>query len=247
MNLIIDEGNTRIKLAVFDKGQLVDIEYTKIESYRESVKRIITGYKIEAVILSSVTDEIISVFNEIEIKNKIILSYKTPLPFKISYETPNTLGVDRIALVAAAWKKNPNENSLIIDAGTCITYDFIDATGNYLGGAIAPGLGMRFKGMHCFTKKLPDLKVPEGTIGLIGKTTKQCMESGALNGMVFEIEGSIRAYQQKFKKVNIILTGGDANFLCKQLKNSIFVNSNFLLEGLNEVLTYQFKDEAKLK
>lgn len=239
MHLIIDEGNTRVKLATFKNGKLVDIEYSSVFSCQEDINRIVKDCKIEAAILSSVTDDLRTFFSNLMLDQKVILSFLTPLPFKIGYKTPKTLGVDRIALVAAAWFKFPNEASLVIDAGTCITYDFIDAFGVYHGGAIAPGLSMRFKSMHHFTKKLPDLSISTDEISFIGRTTKESMESGVLNGTVFEIEGTIHTYQQKFGKVNIILTGGDAKFLDKRLKNSIFVNPNFLLEGLNEVLTYQ--------
>lgn len=241
MNLIIDEGNTRIKLAVFSLGKLIDIQISTIENCAVCVKEILDKYQIKAAILSSVTNQMLSVFNDLDIENKYNLSYLTELPFKIKYKTPKTLGVDRIALVAAAWKKNPNECSLVIDAGTCITYDFINAYGEYYGGAIAPGIEMRFKSMHAFTKKLPLLTVPNNQIPLIGVNTQTSMESGVLNGVMFEVLGMINAYEQKHKKVNVMLTGGNANLLEKQLKNKIFVDPNFLLNGLNQILTYQTK------
>lgn len=242
MNLIIDEGNTRIKLAIFNENELVEFQYSNIENCLEDLKSILKKHKIEAAILSSVTDEIISVFDDLELKNKFKLSYLTNLPFVIGYKTPKTLGVDRIALIAAACKKYPKENNLVIDAGTCITYDFIDAFEVYQGGAIAPGIEMRFKSMHHYTKKLPELNVPEYVVPLVGQNTSNCMESGVVNGMVFEIGGVIQSYQKKNKKVNVILTGGDADYLEKQLKNEIFVDPNFLLKGLNEILKYQTKD-----
>ncbi|MDO3694371.1 type III pantothenate kinase [Wenyingzhuangia sp. chi5] len=247
MNLIIDEGNTRIKLAVFKDVQLVDLVISNLEDCKEMIDVFIRKYDIKSLIVSSVTDDVNHIVGELAIINKFFLSHETSLPFTNLYETPKTLGVDRMALVAGAWSQFPNQNSLVIDAGTCVTYDFIDKHGHYLGGAISPGLKMRFKSMHFFTKKLPDLEIPSGSVEMIGKSTKQSMESGVLNGMVFEMDGAIAHYQQKFKDVNIILTGGDANSLYKQLKNSIFVNPNFLLEGLNAVLTYQNKNEAKLK
>ncbi|MGY5355950.1 type III pantothenate kinase [Wenyingzhuangia sp. IMCC45467] len=247
MNLIIDEGNTRIKLAVFKNVQLVDLVITNVKDCKEVIDVLLRKHGVKSLVVSSVTDEVNDVIDEVSISNKLFLSHETSLPFTNLYETPKTLGVDRMALVTGAWSKFPYQNSLVIDAGTCVTYDFINKQGEYLGGAISPGLKMRFKSMHSFTKKLPDLDIPLSPVEIIGKTTKQSMESGVLNGMVFEIDGAIAHYQQKFKDVNIILTGGDANSLCKQLKNSIFVNPNFLLEGLNAVLTYQNKNEAKLK
>ncbi|MGY6648407.1 type III pantothenate kinase [Wenyingzhuangia sp. IMCC45574] len=247
MNLIIDEGNTRIKLAIFNKMELLDIEFTNRENCREDISKVCQKYKIDGCIVSSVTDEIISEFEKLLIKKKVKLTNMTSLPFIIDYKTPKTLGVDRIALVAAAWQKYPKESSLVIDAGTCITYDFIDSNGVFYGGAISPGIEMRLKGLHTFTKKLPYISVEDQEIGLIGQTTEESIKSGVVNGTVFEITGVIETYQQKFGKVNIILTGGDAYFLDKRLKNSIFVNQNFLLEGLNQILTYQIKDEAKFK
>lgn len=247
MNLIIDEGNTRIKLAVYNNSQLVHLEISNSKEVKTAISKILVDYSIDGVIISSVTESIHKALDQLNIKNKVVLSNETPLPYKILYKTPKTLGVDRIALVAGAWSQFTYENSLIIDAGTCVTYDFINKNGDYLGGAISPGLTMRFKSMHTFTKKLPNLEIPSNSVKVNGKTTKESMESGVLNGLIFEIDGYIKHYLQNYKEVNVILTGGDANSLCKQLKNSIFVNPNFLLEGLNAVLTYQNKNEAKLK
>ncbi len=247
MNLIIDEGNTRIKLAIFDQDQLVDLELTDVGSFKKDIDFLIRKHPIKSAVLSSVTDEILDFFDELVLFNKVLLSNKTSLPFKNLYKTPDTLGVDRLALATAAYQKYKKQNVLVIDAGTCITYDFINNKGEYLGGAISPGLQMRFNGMSHFTQKLPQLTLNKSFFKLIGESTEASMMSGVFNGIVFEIEGTIKSYQHKFKNVNVILTGGDANFLCKPLKNSIFVNPNFLLEGLNEVLTYQLKHETKFK
>lgn len=241
MNLIIDEGNTRIKLAIYKDDYLVDLESCTIDEVDIEIKKIVLKHQIKELIVSSVTDKVLSIISELAVDNKVFLSNLTPVPFKNKYKTPKTLGVDRVALVTAAFKKFMNKNCLVIDAGTCITYDFITSKGCYLGGAIAPGLGMRLKGMHVFTEKLPKLTLENKEISLIGTSTETSMQSGVFNGMVFEIEGFIRSYKQKYGNVSVILTGGDANFLYKQLKNSIFVNPNFLLEGLNEILTYQNK------
>ncbi|WP_010135291.1 type III pantothenate kinase [Ochrovirga pacifica] len=247
MHLIIDEGNTRIKLAIFYKKKLQEIVQTTSELCEIRLNELLERYTINGAILSSVTDQTLTVFNKLPIAQKVILTSETPVPFTNAYKTPKTLGVDRIALVMAACQQYSQNNTLVIDAGTCVTYDFIDKDAIYMGGAIAPGLQMRFSAMHQYTQKLPALDVPKEKVSFIGQSTKECLESGVVNGMVFEMEGAIQQYQQQFGKVNVILTGGDANFLCKQLKNSIFVNQNFLLEGLNEVLTYQNKDEAKFK
>jgi len=239
MNLIIDEGNTRIKLAVFNKDHLVEIQLSTIESCEEKLNEMLLKYRFHSLIISSVTDKILRFVDHLSISNKFVLSNTTPVPFKNLYNTPKTLGVDRIALTTAACVKYPKQNTLIIDAGTCVTYDFINNEGAYLGGAIAPGLAMRYKSMHVFTQKLPLLEPKAQSVFFLGTTTEESIHSGVLNGMAFEIDGMIKSYQQKYGYINVILTGGDADFLCKQLKNSIFVNPNFLLEGLNEVLTYQ--------
>ncbi|HZJ36686.1 MAG TPA: type III pantothenate kinase, partial [Gillisia sp.] len=166
-----------------------------------------------------------------------ILNQQLPQVFTNLYATPNTLGNDRIALVSAASKHFPTENVLVIDAGTCITYDFKNNKNEYLGGAISPGMEMRYKAMHNFTENLPLLDREE-EIKLIGNSTNYCMHSGVIYGITFEIDGIIAAYQGQYKDLTIILTGGDAQFLCKRLKNSIFANSNFLLEGLNYILEF---------
>lgn len=239
MNLIIDEGNTFVKIAVFDRSKMIDFKKVSGISCQEEIDKWIVKYKFKNAIVSSVTGKTLNLFRELDIEFKHLLSYKLPVPFKNLYKTPKTLGVDRIALMAGAYAKYPSKNCLVIDAGTCITYDFIDCKGNYRGGAISPGIEMRFKSMCVFTEKLPQLSLKEEIVCLEGLTTESSMYSGVVNGTVFEIQGMINSYEQKYGNVNIILTGGNANLLCKQLKNGIFVNRNFLLEGLNEVLTYQ--------
>ncbi|HSM63616.1 MAG TPA: type III pantothenate kinase, partial [Gillisia sp.] len=151
--------------------------------------------------------------------------------------TPKTLRNDRIAVRSAACKTYPTQNVLVIDAGTCITFDFKNAENRYLGGAISPGLQMRFQAMHTFTENLPLLE-PEDEVELIGNTTVKSMQSGVVTGIIAEIEGVISRYSSQFEDLKIILTGGDSQFLCKRLKNSIFANSNFLLEGLNYILEF---------
>jgi type III pantothenate kinase len=142
-----------------------------------------------------------------------------------------------LALAAAATQQYPNTNTLIIDAGTCITYDFVDANAHYLGGAISPGLQMRYNALHHQTAQLPLLQ-PSDTNSYIGSTTDTSIHSGVVHGIVQEIQGVISTYSSDYLDLTVILTGGDANFLLKQFKISIFANSNFLLEGLNFLLDY---------
>jgi type III pantothenate kinase len=159
------------------------------------------------------------------------------MPFKNLYGTPKTLGVDRLALVSAASAQFSGKDVLVIDAGTCITYDFITKENSYLGGAISPGLRMRYQALNNLTAHLPllDTKRPDH---FIGQSTEQAIHSGVVFGVLNEMEGVIEAYKEKYSDLTVILTGGDANFLSKQLKSSIFANSNFLLEGLNHILQF---------
>jgi type III pantothenate kinase len=170
------------------------------------------------------------------------LTSQDPFPFHNLYETPQTLGIDRMVLASGATLMYPNQNRLVIDAGTCITYDFIDAENKYLGGAITPGIQLRYESLHQYTAKLPLLtkKYPNH---FIGNSTSESIHSGVIQGIVHEIDGFIREYEEQYSKFIIILTGGDANFLAKRLKNTIFANSNFLLESLNQTFQYKIKND----
>lgn len=241
MNLIIDVGNTRIKTAVFDDSKLIHNESITKESFASDAIEMIKKYKCKNAIISSVgslkKSQIAKLHAEI---NLIELDYNTKVPFVNKYATPNTLGVDRIALVSSAISKYPKQNVLIIDAGTCITYDFVSNEGNYYGGAISPGLQMRYKAINIFTEKLPLLE-PSEKFELVGNSTETSIHSGIINGIINEIDGIINQYRKKDADLTIVLTGGDVNFLSNRLKNGIFANPNFLLEGLNTILTYNIK------
>lgn len=240
MNLIVDVGNTNVKLAVFKNKVLEEKQIVKNSNLISAVKKLHKSYpSIKKSIVSSVgkLDD-----KQIESIKKLtgftlLLDHKTKLPFKNKYKTPTTLGVDRIALVSASVEQHPNKNVLIIDAGTCITYDFINDKNEYLGGAISPGIGVRYKSLNTLTANLPLLKSEEPK-SIIGNSTKSSIHSGVVFGILKEIEGVIAEYEKNYKVLTVILTGGDANFLSKQLKSGIFANSNFLLEGLNFILDY---------
>ncbi|WP_456867890.1 type III pantothenate kinase [Galbibacter sp. BG1] len=237
MNLIIDVGNSFIKVAVFKADKVVEVAQTTESDFLKKISNIFENHpSIAKIMVSSVGKlsdayiEGLSVFAPVLILNK-----NSKLPFKNEYATPNTLGVDRIALVAAAFYAYPQKNCLVIDAGTCITYDFLDEKGVYKGGAISPGIRMRYKSMHAFTAKLPLIDSFE-LENFIGNSTETCMISGVINGTVNEIEATILQYQRKFKDLTVILTGGDSHFLSKRLKSSIFAHPNFLMEGVNYIL-----------
>ena len=142
-----------------------------------------------------------------------------------------------MVLAAGAVFKYPKQNRLIIDSGTCITYDFVDADDNYLGGAISPGFRLRYEALHNYTAKLPLLTL-ESPEGFIGDSTKQAIHSGVVNGVLQEIDGFIERYREQYQVLTVILTGGDTDFLAKRVKNTIFANPNFLLESLNHLYQY---------
>jgi type III pantothenate kinase len=239
MNLVIDIGNTLVKMAVFQGDILIKKKISLRLDFLKNLEELEQKYqKPGNVILSSVSKTPLKWLQKLEEGSRLfILNQQLPQVFTNLYLSPNTLGNDRIALVSAASKHFPTENVLVIDSGTCVTYDFKNNKNEYLGGAISPGLEMRYKAMHSFTENLPLLDREE-EIALIGNTTNSCMHSGAIYGITFEIDGIIAAYQAQYKDLTIILTGGDSQFLCKRLKNSIFANSNFLLEGLNYILEF---------
>ncbi|MCH9661270.1 MAG: type III pantothenate kinase [Bacteroidetes bacterium] len=239
MNLIIDVGNTFVKMAVFEKGALLKKVRCKREDFVKAFTILVESYRnISQAILSSVgsfEQEYLTLITQ----NfpLVTLSQQTKVPFINLYATPSTLGVDRIALVSGAASQYPEENVLVIDAGSCITYDFLTDQNEYLGGAISPGLRMRYKAMHVFTENLPLLET-ETPKNSIGDSTQNSMHIGVVEGVAREIEGFIDAYIEKAGKLTVILTGGDAHFLRDSIKNDIFANSNFLLEGLNYILEF---------
>ncbi|CDF80692.1 pantothenate kinase type III, CoaX-like [Formosa agariphila KMM 3901] len=239
MNLIIDVGNSFVKLAVFEADRILDKKIVTAENFLKNFENFIEKHQnIEKGIMSSVGNlteaDVFAIQNACDM---MLLNHDTPVPFFNQYSTPKTLGIDRIALVSAAVSQYKNKNVLVIDAGTCITYDFVSAESKYYGGAISPGLNLRYKALNNYTAKLPLLK-PEEPTSIIGDSTNAAIHSGVVFGILNEIDGSILNYQEQFGVLTIILTGGDANFLSKQLKSSIFANSNFLLEGLNTILQF---------
>ncbi|WP_040281483.1 type III pantothenate kinase [Psychroserpens damuponensis] len=239
MNLIVDVGNTFVKFAVFSEDVLKEKLVGEINDFNELALGVLKIYpKIDKAIMSSVgilEDKHVSTLED---KVKVVLlSHDLDLPFVNLYETPKTLGVDRIGLVCASVEQFPDSNVLIIDAGTCITYDFVNTNNEYLGGAISPGIRLRYRTLNNLTANLPllDTQLPDS---ILGNSTQNSIHSGVVIGVLKEIDGVIDEYIKKYSDLTIILTGGDTNFLSNQLKNGIFANSNFLLEGLNFILEY---------
>ena len=162
----------------------------------------------------------------------------TPLPIDNRYRSPETLGKDRLAAVVGAYQLFPGASCLIVDAGSCITFDLLEGGGIYRGGNIAPGIAMRLRAMHAFTARLPAVPVDAGDTGWLGDTTESAMRRGAQLGAALEIEGYIALCSAQIGRINVILTGGDADFLAKKLKSKIFVNHHLVLRGLNKILNY---------
>ncbi|WP_299520074.1 type III pantothenate kinase [Winogradskyella sp.] len=242
MNLIVDVGNTYVKLAVFENDNLIHKVSFELKAFKEHYKLFRQAFpKIKAAIISSVGRLTKKQLEIIEADLEVLeLNHNVKLPFKNLYKTPETLGVDRIALASASVSQFPNYNVLVIDAGTCITYDVITDKNEYLGGAISPGIRLRYEALHNLTANLPLLEKDQPKT-IIGDTTESSIHSGVVIGVVKEIDGVIDHYGAKHQDLTVILTGGDAKFLSNQLKNSIFANSNFLLEGLNFILEFNSK------
>lgn len=235
--LVIDAGNTTIKLAVFEEETVIWKDTMSVFSLI-TLERIVAEHNPEASVLSSVIHldpEVISFMGLLP--NAIFLDASTPLPFKNNYATPETLGRDRLANVAGAVKLFPGSNVLVIDAGTCIKFDFITRDGVYSGGAISPGLQMRYEALHSFTDQLPLLAPTEET-PLIGNSTAASIHSGIVNGMVAEIEGIAASYLKQFANLRLILTGGDSRYFLNHLKKPIFADPELTLKGLHFILLH---------
>ena len=246
MNLIIDQGNTSVKVALFENDKVFEVRSFE-NTLIDELKNYITHLNYQSAIYSSVSlqnEEIKRAISE-KSPNFITLSHQTKLPIAIEYATPHTLGVDRIAGAVGAWEVNPFSFTLIIDAGTAITYDFITAEGVYKGGNIAPGISMRFKSLNSFTKSLP-LVEASSQYPQLGNDTVSAILSGVMSGVVYECEGYITKISKKVPDIKVIITGGDHKLLYNQLKNSTFVSlideEYLVLKGLNAILRYNVKE-----
>jgi type III pantothenate kinase len=239
MNLVIDAGNTAVKLAVFDQNRILSQSRVELSDFERSIEDLLEEFpKISHGIIASVAHLSKKQLDSIAAKCRLLsVDLRLRFPFKIHYNSQETLGADRLALAVAAVSHHPNQNILVIDSGTCITYDMVNDQGAYLGGAISPGLDMRYRALHDYTARLPLLE-PKGFSDFIGDSTENSIHSGVVNGLCREIDGVIDQYQSRYEHLTVILTGGDAQFLSKRLKNAIFAHSNFLLEGLNFLLEY---------
>ncbi len=245
LKLIVDIGNTSSKIAVFSNDEIIEFRVIK-ESLIEVLKEIIISFPdICSSILSSVSNHDGEVSKFLQGKGYFIeLTHTTKVPFKNMYQSAATLGKDRIAIAAAGSLAYPGENVLVIDTGTCVTYDFINADGDYLGGAISPGLTMRFDALSKFTHELPRLDKPsaEKEVNLVGKTTHESITSGVINGLKTEVEHIINQYEALFSPLKIIISGGDYLYFENLVKSNIFASPNIVVHGLKKILDFNEKN-----
>ncbi len=239
MNLVIDIGNSRTKFSVFNRGEVL-ITVPVDEMRPEHIEMLKNEHPdLKNVILSAVKEYSDELKKNLQSKFErfIELNEKTPLPVENCYQTKDTLGKDRIAAVVGAFDLYPGTNLLVIDAGTAITYDLLNEKGQYLGGNISPGIDMRFKALHQFTGKLP--WVHQQNFGkLFGTTTEEALIAGVQHGVVFEVDRAIDTFKEFYNNLKVIITGGNAEFFDKKLKNSFFVHFNLIALGLNRILEY---------
>ena len=229
--LCLDFGNTRQKAAIFEDHQLKE-EVFLPDDKTETIAQLLNVYHPEKAILSSVINHNESI--EALLSSKTIfhkLSHLTKTNFTTPVGKPETIGADRLALIAAAIHFYPGKNTLVIALGSCITYNFVNQYNQFLGGSISPGMDMRFKSMNDFTAKLP-LVQADWNFPLTGYDTKTNLQSGVIIGITSEIDGFIEKYTEKYSNFNVVLTGGNSGYFASQLKNKIFADYNFLFKGL---------------
>ena len=229
--LCFDFGNTRLKAALFQDSKLIEIFIFENDGV-EIIGSVLTNFDIQKTILSSVIDHDPEIENLLSSKTKFHkLNHLSRLPFTTPVGKPETIGADRLALSAAAVYFFPKQHNLVIGMGSCITYNFINADHEFLGGGISPGMEMRMKSLNQFTAKLPIVK-PDGNVPLVGYDTVTNILSGVVMGMANEIDGFINAYKERYGNFNVHLTGGDLVYLAPHLKNQIFADPELIFKGL---------------
>lgn len=245
-NLVIDVGNTNSKIAVFNSRTLVSFESVpKLDTRR--IAALLEQYPIDGAAVSSVNEEEIEVKELLRANSRYIeFSTQNNPGIKNNYKTPDTLGLDRWAKVIAAYRLYPGEACMIIDAGTCITYDLLQGDAGYDGGSISLGLQMRFQALNHFTERLPLVKSPATDAAIPeGVDTFTAIQQGVLQGAVHEVAGFITTPYTNNNKIKVLITGGDAPFFLNQLKGYKFAGQvihepYLVLKGLNEVIAFEY-------
>jgi type III pantothenate kinase len=238
MNLVFDIGNTHTKTGLFDRGKM--LESQRLETItRDALKLILEKNSPEAVLVSSVGKNERLLFDSVgkDLKTLLFLDHTLPLPLKISYSTPETLGHDRIAAAAGARRLLPGSPLLIMDLGTAITIDLVTANGEFKGGNISPGLLTRFKSLHDHTARLPLVRKDSGFPDF-GTDTQSAIAAGVQQGIIFELNGYIHLYESRYPGCKFVITGGDADFFVHKLKKPIFAFPDLVLTGLNNILEF---------
>ena len=238
LNLVVDIGNSRVKICVFD-GDSIVFDTVSGTFDMLGLRLIKEKWNIENIIVSSVKGDRDGLKEMLNVNSKcsIVVDYLTPEPIENLYETPSTLGIDRLAAAIGANYLQPCTDLLIVDAGTAITIDYVNSRNQYIGGNISPGLTTRFKALNYFTKQLPVVEV-QNEFPLVGKTTSSAILAGVELGLVYEIDGYIQDHIKRNSYAKTFITGGDAFFFEKNLKNTIFVEPFLVHKGLNRILNY---------
>lgn len=242
MNLIIEQGNTSSKVAVYNKWHMeASFVFKKFDV--DVISSLWEKYPLTRGIFSSVinTDDNLIAYLKGKLQYFVFLDETVPLPITVQYKTPHTLGRDRLAAAVGANYLQPGKDLLVIDAGTAITYELIEASGTYVGGNISPGMTTRFRALNHFTKKLPLVSEPEH-VPLVGTNTETAIQAGVVNGIVCEMDGYIEMLRLKYPNLLVFLTGGHSFYFERRLKNSIFADINLVLTGLNRILEYNVED-----
>ncbi len=242
MNLIIEQGNTSSKVAIYEKRHLV-ASFVFKEFDVKIVTTLFAKYPLTHGIFSTVIDQDDELLTYLRGKLEyfVFLDETVPLPISIQYKTPETLGRDRLAAAVGANFLQPGKDLLVIDAGTAITYELIEASGVYIGGNISPGMTTRFKALNYFTKKLPLVSEQE-EIPWLGTDTETAIQAGVVNGIIYEMDGYIEKLRLKYPNLLVFLTGGHSFYFERRLKNSIFADINLVLTGLNRILEYNVEN-----
>jgi type III pantothenate kinase len=240
MNLAIDRGNTFAKVGAF-VGRELRFYYERLSD--PDLLTLVRTLAPARVIVSDVRGDLAAQLRQTAQADDwrlpvLEMKPELPVPLQNDYLTPHTLGMDRLAAAIGAAAQFPATSLLVMDAGTCITYDLVEAAGKFMGGSIAPGLKMRLRAMHHFTARLPLLEPDPEPVALTGRSTAQAMQSGAVLGLVAEIEGFVARYQVIYPNLQPIITGGDALYLAKSVKPAIFASQTLVVQGLNEVLLF---------
>lgn len=243
MNLIVDIGNTLVKLAVFEAGRPV-AERNAERLLPAAVDALVAEFPVRRAILSSTRGDAADAAAMLRQRVGSLLHFtpQTPVPIRNAYRTPATLGRDRLAAAVGATVLYPGRNVLIVDFGTAVTVDLVTADATYRGGCISPGVQTRFRALHDYTASLP-LCGPTDDESLQGLTTEEAVSRGVMNSVAFEIEGYIRRMRAQIDDLCVIFTGGDAKYFVKRIKNTIFANCNLVFCGLNRILEYNASEE----